>query len=226
MVNARRFPDLPRAGKPTIGVLALQGSFPLHIARLQRCGVATRRVRKPEDLADIQGLVIPGGESTTMENLASRCGLFDALRSVGRNGLPIFGTCAGAILLGRGSERPERLQLVDLEVRRNAYGRQVDSFNAELSLASFETPFHGVFIRAPIIEAGAENLDCEILGRHEGHPVLIRNGRILLATFHPELTDDLRIHKLFLEMCELESGKAGEEIREESGAGQARENAF
>ena len=226
MVNARRFPDLSRAAKPTIGVLALQGSFPLHIASLQRCGVETRRVRKPEDLENIQGLVIPGGESTTMENLASRCGLFDALRAAGRNGLPIFGTCAGAILLGKGTERPERLQVVDIEVRRNAYGRQVDSFNAELFLTPFETSFHGVFIRAPIIEAGSENLDCEILGLHEGHPVLIRNGRILLATFHPELTDDLRVHKLFLEMCELENGNPGEEIREESGAGQARENAF
>ena len=141
MVNARRFPDLSRTAKPTIGVLALQGSFPLHIASLQRCGVETRRVRKPEDLENIQGLVIPGGESTTMENLASRCGLFDALRAAGRNGLPIFGTCAGAILLGKGTERPERLQVVDIEVRRNAYGRQVDSFNAELFLTLSRRPF-------------------------------------------------------------------------------------
>ena len=189
MVNARRFPDLSRTAKPTIGVLALQGSFPLHIASLQRCGVETRRVRKPEDLENIQGLVIPGGESTTMENLASRCGLFDALRAAGRNGLPNFGTCAGAILLGKGTERPERLQVVDIEVRRNAYGRQVDSFNAELFLTPFETSFHGVFIRAPIIEAGSENLDCEILGLHEGHPVLIRNGRICLLYTSPSPRD-------------------------------------
>jgi len=204
MVSANPDPGSPRRGKAVIGVLALQGSFPLHVASLGRCGVATRRVRKPEDLHGLSGLIIPGGESTTMENLASRCGLFEALREAGHEGLPMFGTCAGAILLGKGSERPERLRVVDIEVRRNAYGRQVDSFDAELILSPFETPFHGVFIRAPIIEEAAENDDCEILGRHDGNPVLIRSGKILLATFHPELTEDLRVHQIFLRLCGIE----------------------
>jgi len=222
MVSAAPATDHLRNGEPVIGVLALQGSFPLHIASLERCGARTRRVRKPADLEGLSGLVIPGGESTTMENLALRCGLFEALGKAGRDGLPIFGTCAGAILLGKGTERPERLELVDVEVHRNAYGRQVDSFSDDLLLTPFDSPFHGVFIRAPIIKDPCESLDCEILGKHDGRPVLLRSGQILMATFHPELTRDLRIHKLFLQICGLEPT----ETPGETGCSQVREKSY
>lgn len=222
MVSAKAAPAPQQNGEAVIGVLALQGSFLLHIASLERCGIKVRRVRKPEDLEGIAGLIIPGGESTTMENLAHRCGLFEALRDAGRGGLPIFGTCAGAILLGKGTERPDRLEIVDVEVRRNAYGRQVDSFSDDLLLTPFDSPFHGVFIRAPIIETPCEDLDCEILGKHGGNPVLLRSGRSLLATFHPELTRDLRVHKLFLQICGLKpAGALGK-----TGNGQVRENSY
>jgi len=222
MVSAVPATDHLRNGEPVIGVLALQGSFPLHIASLERCGARTRRVRKPADLEGLSGLVIPGGESTTMVNLSLRCGIFVALGKAGRGGLPIFGTCAGAILLGKGAERPERLELVDVEVHRNAYGRQVDSFSDDLLLTPFDSPFHGVFIRAPIIKAPCESLDCEILGIHDGRPVLLRSGQILMATFHPELTRDLRIHKLFLQICGLEPAEAPGE----TGCSQVREKSY
>lgn len=226
MVSAAPAPDPLQNGEPVIGVLALQGSFPLHIASLERCGARSRRVRKPGDLEGLAGLIIPGGESTTMENLAQRCGLFEALREAGRGGLPIFGTCAGAILLGKGAERPDRLELVDVEVRRNAYGRQVDSFSEDIFLAPFDSPFHGVFIRAPIIETPCEDNDCEILGKHDGNPVLLRSGRILLATFHPELTRDLRVHKLFLKICGVTGSSAEAETPREAGRSQLKEKSF
>ncbi len=226
MVSAAPGPDHLRNGEPVIGVLALQGSFPLHIASLERCGARTRRVRKPADLEGLAGLVIPGGESTTMENLALRCGLFEALGEAGRGGLPIFGTCAGAILLGKGAERPERLELVNVEVRRNAYGRQVDSFSQDLFLAPFDSPFHGVFIRAPVIETPPENSPCEVLGKYEGNPVLLRSGQILLATFHPELTSDLRVHKLFLKICGITDSRDEPEVPGEAGRSQLREKSF
>jgi 5'-phosphate synthase pdxT subunit len=187
-----------------VGLLALQGSFLLHRRSLERLGVATREVRKVDDLRDIAALIIPGGESTTMENLAKRFGLFDAIRELGRDGLPIFGTCAGAILLGHGDERPERLQIVDVDVQRNAYGTQIDSFNAELDLAPLERPFHGVFIRAPKLEARPGASDVEVLGANDGSPVLIRAGNCLLATFHPELTDDTRVHRYFLGLSNID----------------------
>ena len=226
MVSAVSATDHLRNGEPVIGVLALQGSFPLHIASLERCGARTRRVRKPADLEGLSGLVIPGGESTTMENLALRCGLFEALGKAGRDGLPIFGTCAGAILLGKGTERPERLELVDVEVHRNAYGRQVDSFSQDLFLAPFDSPFHGVFIRAPIIEAPPGNSDCEILGKHDGNPVLLRSGQFLLATFHPELTSDLRVHKLFLQICGVTGSCAEPEVPGEAAVNLLREKSI
>lgn len=226
MVSAVPATDRQRTGEPVIGVLALQGSFPLHIASLERCGARTRRVRKPADLEGLRGLVIPGGESTTMENLALRCGLFEALGEAGRSGLPIFGTCAGAILLGKGRERPGRLELVNVQVRRNAYGRQVDSFSDDLLLTPFDSPFHGVFIRAPIIEAPPGDSGCEILGEHDGNPVLLRSGQILLATFHPELTSDLRVHKLFLQICGVTDSRAESEVPGETGRSQLREKSF
>ena len=230
MVSSEPSSDLKDDSEPVIGVLALQGSFPLHLACLRRCGVRGRRVREPGDLEGIRGLIIPGGESTTMENLARRCGLIEALREAGQAGMPIFGTCAGAILMGKGDERPERLELVDVEVRRNAYGRQVDSFSANLFLTPFDRPFHGVFIRAPVITDPGAHRDGEVLGKHDGNPVLLRSGRMLLATFHPELTEDLRIHRLFLQICGIEKNdapaKASGETADESGNGRLKEIVF
>ena len=190
-----------RANTGPVGVLALQGSFPLHTRVLNRCGVRSLEVRKPRDLEEICALIIPGGESTVMAHLARKYELLEPMRELGREGLPMFGTCAGAVLLGRGEEHPPRLDLVDVEVLRNAYGRQVDSFTAELTLELFDRPFHGVFIRAPKFRLRHANKDVRVLGHHEKEPVLLESGSFLLSSFHPELTDDLRIHQFFLERC-------------------------
>ena len=171
-----------------IGVLAVQGNFREHAATLRRLGVEAVEVRKPEELAGLDGLVVPGGESTTFMRLMRLYGLDAAIREFDR---PIFGTCAGMIVLDR-----EHLGLVDLSVERNAYGRQVASFEADLQLAGEDEPLHGVFIRAPRVrESGAE---VEVLAERDGEPVLLRDGRILVASFHPELTEDTRVHELFL----------------------------
>jgi 5'-phosphate synthase pdxT subunit len=176
----------------TIGVLALQGNFREHAAMLRRLGVHAVEVRKPEQLEGLDGLVIPGGESTTFMRLMRLYGLDRAVREFDG---PILGTCAGMIVLDR-----NHLGLVDVEVERNAWGRQVHSFEAELAVDGEDAPVHGVFIRAPWIEdAGPE---VEILAEHEGRPVLARQGRILVAAFHPELTDDTRVHARFLELVE------------------------
>jgi 5'-phosphate synthase pdxT subunit len=173
-----------------IGVLALQGAFREHALVLRRLGADVVEVRLPQDLVGLDGLVIPGGESTTMTRLARSYGLDQAIRSFDG---AIFGTCAGMILLDR-----DRLGLIDLRVRRNAFGRQVASFEADLELAGEEEPFRAVFIRAPWVdEAGPE---VEILASVDDHPVLARQGRVLVASFHPELTDDTRIHERFLEL--------------------------
>jgi 5'-phosphate synthase pdxT subunit len=172
-----------------IGVLAVQGNFREHAAMLRRLGADVVEVRRPEELGDLDGLVIPGGESTAIGRLVRLYGIEEALRRFDR---PVFGTCAGMILLDR-----EHLGLVEIDVRRNAYGRQVASFEADLELDGAEEPLRGVFIRAPRIEAVGP--DVEVLAELDGAPVLIRQGRYLLATFHPELTDDARVHELFLE---------------------------
>jgi pyridoxal 5'-phosphate synthase pdxT subunit len=175
-----------------IGVLALQGAFREHVRALRKLGVDVVEVRMPDELDGLDGLVIPGGESTTIMNLARSYGLDEAIR---RFRGALFGTCAGMIVLDRG-----HLALADLEVDRNAYGRQVRSFEADVSLAGDDLPLHGVFIRAPRVrELGAE---VEVLGERGREPVLVRDGRVLLAAFHPELTDDLRVHELFLQMVE------------------------
>jgi pyridoxal 5'-phosphate synthase pdxT subunit len=171
-----------------IGVLAVQGNFREHVAMLRRLGAEAVEVRKPEELEGLDGLVVPGGESTTFMRLMRLYGLNDAVRSFGG---PIFGTCAGMIVLDR-----NHLGLADLEVERNAYGRQVASFEADLELAGDEQPLRGVFIRAPrVSDAGS---DVEVLAEHDGAPVLLRDGRLLVAAFHPELTEDTRVHELFL----------------------------
>ena len=172
-----------------IGVLALQGNFREHAAMLQRLGAEPVEVRKPEQLEGLDGLVVPGGESTTFMRLMRLYGLEDAIRDFQQ---PVFGTCAGLIVLDR-----EHLGLVDVEVARNAYGRQVFSFEADLHLAGENEPLRGVFIRAPQVEATGS--DVEVLAELDGKPVLLRQGRFLVATFHPELTDDTRVHELFLD---------------------------
>ncbi|HJR96042.1 MAG TPA: pyridoxal 5'-phosphate synthase glutaminase subunit PdxT [Gaiellaceae bacterium] len=175
-----------------IGVLALQGAFREHAAALHKLGADVVEVRLPDELDGLDGLVIPGGESTTMMRLAELYGLDDAIR--GYRGA-IFGTCAGMIVLDR-----DHWDLADLAVDRNAFGRQVRSFEADVALADDEIPLRGVFIRAPRIrDAGA---GIEVLGELDEEPVLVRDGRLLLASFHPELTEDLRVHELFLHLVE------------------------
>jgi 5'-phosphate synthase pdxT subunit len=173
-----------------IGVLALQGNFREHAATLRALGADVVEVRKAEQLDDVDGLVIPGGESTAIMRLARLYGIDEALRSYRG---AVFGTCAGMILLDR-----EHLGLVDLVVDRNAYGRQVASFEAPLALEGDDEPLTGVFIRAPRVREVGE--DVEVLAEHEGEPVLLRQGRFLVASFHPELTGDTRVHERFLEL--------------------------
>jgi 5'-phosphate synthase pdxT subunit len=172
-----------------IGVLALQGNFREHAHMLRELGVDVVEVRKPEHLTELDGLVIPGGESTTFMRLMRLYGLDEALRSFDR---PVFGTCAGMIVLDR-----DHLGLVDVAVRRNAFGRQVASFETDLDVTGVDSPVHAVFIRAPWVEEVGPAV--EVLAEVDGRPVLAREGRFLLAAFHPELTEDPRLHELFLE---------------------------
>jgi pyridoxal 5'-phosphate synthase pdxT subunit len=177
---------------PRIGVLAVQGNFREHVAMLRRLGADAVEVRKPQELGGLDGLVVPGGETTTFMRLMRLYGLDEAVRSFPG---PILGTCAGMIVLDR-----NHLGLADLEVERNAYGRQVSSFETDLALAGEGEPLRGVFIRAPrVSDAGS---DVEVLAEHDGVPVLLRDGRLIVAAFHPELTEDTRVHELFLEAVE------------------------
>ena len=183
-----------------IGVLAVQGNFREHLAVLRRLGVEASEVRKPNQLDGLDGLIIPGGESTTIGKLVRAYELEQAI--VAFKGA-IFGTCAGMILLARdtvdGLPGQPLLGLIDIACRRNAYGRQVHSFETDLELAGASEPLRAVFIRAPWIErTGAQ---VEILAEYDGRPVLAREGRILVAAFHPELTDDTRVHELFCEVA-------------------------
>ncbi len=183
-----------------VGVLALQGAFGAHAKVLRALGADVVEVRVPADLAGIDGIVLPGGESTTMSRLLVTSGLFDALALRLDDGLAAFGTCAGMILLARNvlDGRPDQRSFgaVDITVRRNAYGRQVDSFETELSVRGLDEPFHAVFIRAPIITAVGDGV--EVLAEHESHVVVARAGSVVVASFHPELTGDGRLHALFL----------------------------
>jgi 5'-phosphate synthase pdxT subunit len=182
-----------------VGVLALQGAFAAHCEKLTTLGVDCIEVRTTEDLSKVSALVMPGGESSTMSHLLVTSGLFDVLAERISEGMHTFGTCAGMILLASdivdGRDDQRSFAALDISVRRNAYGRQVDSFESEI-----DTPFgqiHGVFIRAPRIERIGEAVD--VLGRHQGDPVLVRQGNVLAASFHPELNDDTRLHKFFVE---------------------------
>jgi len=196
---------------PTIGVLALQGDVREHRAMLEQAGAgATLAVRRPAELEQVDGIVLPGGESTTMSKLARTFDLLDPLRDAIAGGLPAFGTCAGMILLAdhieAGIVGQETIGGLDVVVRRNAFGRQVDSFEAELDLTGFDDPFHAVFIRAPWVEkVGA---DVEVVARVTaasrpeavGRIVAVRQRHLLATSFHPEITGDARIHRVFVEL--------------------------
>jgi len=191
-----------------IGVLALQGAFAAHQRALDSCAADTRQVRLPEDLDGLDGLVMPGGESTTMSRLLTTSALFDPIGERIADGLAVFGTCAGMILLAREvlDGRPDQRSFaaIDIAVRRNGYGRQVDSFEADIDVprtdgaAGTDTiPFHAVFIRAPKVESVGPSVT--VLAEHDGVPVLAQSGRMFVASFHPELTPDHRLHSLFLQ---------------------------
>jgi 5'-phosphate synthase pdxT subunit len=175
--------------RPRVGVLAVQGNFREHADMLRRLEADVVEVRKPEQLVGLDGLIVPGGESTTFMRLMRLYGLDEAIRSFGH---PILGTCAGMIVLDR-----EHLGLADIAVDRNAYGRQVASFETDLRLAGEDEPVRGVFIRAPRVRSAGPGV--EVLAEHDGEPVLLRDGSTLVASFHPELTQDTRVHELFLD---------------------------
>jgi pyridoxal 5'-phosphate synthase pdxT subunit len=185
-----------------IGVLALQGDFEEHCAVLKSLGIEAREVRLPQDLEDLDGLILPGGESTTVGKLARTYGLLEVLQEKSRS-LPMWGTCGGLVFMARdvGLDQPI-LGVMDMVVQRNAFGRQVDSFEEDLDITGVEGgPFHGVFIRAPVIVGVGPGL--EILCRlRDGRIVAVRQGRLLATSFHPELTRDDRLHRYFLEMVE------------------------
>jgi len=185
-----------------VGVLALQGDFREHAAALSRLGVEPVLVRVPGDLEGLSALVVPGGESTTIGSLAERYGLLEPLRRVLAAGLPTLGTCAGMIFLAGGTTGgPPQPQLgaLDVVVDRNAFGRQVDSFEAEVEVEGLEGTVHGVFIRAPRVRRAGPGV--EVLAALDGHPVMVRQGHLLATAFHPELTGDLRVHKMLLAMA-------------------------
>ncbi|MBA3280860.1 MAG: pyridoxal 5'-phosphate synthase glutaminase subunit PdxT [Acidimicrobiia bacterium] len=183
-----------------VGLLALQGAIGPHAEVLRALGAAPVEVRTPEQLAGVDALIIPGGESTTMSKLLDTSGLADPLGVRLRAGLPTFGTCAGMILLARTvlDGRPDQhsYDAIDVTVRRNAFGRQVDSFEAELDVDGLDGAFPAVFIRAPFVEEAGDGV--EVLAAVDGHPVLCRQGPVLASAFHPELTGDHRLHQLFL----------------------------
>jgi 5'-phosphate synthase pdxT subunit len=206
---------------PLVGVLALQGDVREHLAALRAVGAQARPVRRPEELAAVDGLVVPGGESTTMANLATRFGMLEPLRAAVRAGLPAYGSCAGMIMLADtvldAVAGQQTIGGLDVAVRRNAFGRQVDSFESSVRLTGVPgPPVHAVFIRAPWVEEVGPGV--EVLGRVEGGPadgkiVAVRQGRLVATSFHPELTGDVRVHALFVELVRAaraqESGEVG-----------------
>ena len=194
---------------PRVGVLALQGAFREHINALQRLGADAVEVRTPAELAGVDGIMLPGGESTTMDLLLGSSGLREPLAAAVAAGTPVFGTCAGLILLARdiedGVEGQRTLQALDVTALRNGYGRQVKSFEGPVTLAAGGADMIGVFIRAPRITRVGDNV--EILARLGDEPVAVRSGSIMAATFHPELTDDDRLHEVFLAGITNSSGE-------------------
>ena len=191
--------------KVVIGVLALQGDVREHIDAVRKAGAEAVPVKTREEIERVDGLIIPGGESTTVGKLLDRFGLMDAVRRMPAACKPIFGTCTGMILLAKEVENSAREQprlcLMDVTVRRNAFGRQVDSFEEDIPVQGIEGgPVRAVFIRAPFVSEVHEGV--EVLAEFQGHPVLVREGDLLAAAFHPELTDDIRVHRMFIEMVE------------------------
>jgi len=185
-----------------IGVLALQGAFAEHIAILKSLGVDTAEIRLPEELDGIDGLIIPGGESTTITKLMLNYELADKIKRLAQNGLPIMGTCAGMIMLALKVHKNDRLPtgIMDIEVKRNAFGRQVDSFEIDLDIPAIgDKPYHAIFIRAPKIENTGPNLD--ILAKLPDDTIVAaQEGNLIALAFHPELTDDKRLHMYFLDI--------------------------
>jgi pyridoxal 5'-phosphate synthase pdxT subunit len=183
-----------------VGVLALQGAFAAHQRVLADLGVQSCQVRTPDHLDGIDALVIPGGESTTMSKLLESSGLFHPIAALIDHGMPVFGTCAGMILLasqvldGRPDQRT--FSALDIAVRRNGYGRQIDSFEADIDVTGLDEPFHAVFIRAPKIESAGPGV--EVLATHDGAPVMVRSGAVTVASFHPEISGDARLHAQFV----------------------------
>ncbi len=196
----------PGAGRTlVVGVLALQGGFEAHLDTLRRLGAEPREVRTPEEMEGLDALVIPGGESTTIGKLVESAALELALRAHHGAGRPILGTCAGLIVCDA-----EHLGFIDAEAKRNAFGRQLQSFEADLEVAGVgDEPLRAVFIRAPWVERWGPEV--EVLASYEGHPVAIREGSVLACAFHPELTDDPRFHAIFMAMTTAALERAGEE---------------
>jgi 5'-phosphate synthase pdxT subunit len=189
-------------GAPAIGVLALQGDVREHLAALAAAGAAAAPVRRPEELAGLDGLVVPGGESTTISKLAVLFGLMEPLRAAVRSGLPVYGTCAGLIMVADKILDPrsgqETFGGIDMIVRRNAFGRQNESFEARIDVRGIEDgPVEGVFIRAPWVESVGAGV--EVLAEYGGHIVAVRQGAVFATSFHPELTGDHRVHALFVD---------------------------
>jgi len=194
-------------GKPVIGVFALQGNVREHLEMLRSVGAGALAVRRPAELDAVDGLVLPGGESTTMYKLARSFELFEPLQKRIADGMPAFGTCAGMIMLANeitgGIDGQETLGGLDVTVRRNAFGRQVDSFEADLHFAAFETPYHAIFIRAPWVERVGRDTDVLATveaGPAAGHIVAVQHGPLLATSFHPELTGDPRLHGYFTDL--------------------------
>ncbi|MFI8366889.1 pyridoxal 5'-phosphate synthase glutaminase subunit PdxT [Streptomyces sp. NPDC085466] len=191
---------------PVIGVLALQGDVREHLIALAAADAVARPVRRPEELAEVDGLVLPGGESTTISKLAALFGLMEPIRERIAAGLPVYGTCAGLIMLADKILDPrsgqETFGGIDMIVRRNAFGRQNESFEAGVTVTGIDTPVEGVFIRAPWVESVGAGV--EVLAEHDGHIVAVRQGKVLATSFHPELTGDHRVHELFVDMVRAE----------------------
>lgn len=197
--------DPGAGGTLAVGVLALQGGFEAHLDTLRRLGAEPREVRVPEDMESLDALVIPGGESTTIGKLIESAALEPALRAHHEAGRPILGTCAGLIVCDAG-----HLGFIDAEAKRNAFGRQLQSFEADLAVeGAGDEPLRAVFIRAPWVERWGPEV--EVLASHDGHPVAIREGSVLACAFHPELTDDPRFHAIFMAMATAARERAGEE---------------
>ena len=199
----------------TIGVLALQGDFAEHASVLRRLGSEAQEVRRPEELSGLDGLIVPGGESTTVCRLMTEYGLAEPLRRLAQDSFPVWGTCAGMIVLARQASDLDwpTLGALDIAVRRNAFGRQVDSFETDLPVPSLgSAPFHAVFIRAPAVEEVGD--DVEVLATLEdGQVVAVRQGNALATAFHPELTADDRFHRYFLELVRARKAEADSDAR-------------